>query len=81
MNVRKAPAGPRYPVLDFFGVGPFAASALSSRMVAEVQREGVRRVQRYAHGVAVDAPADAGPAVGSGTVISFWPDPATGTRR
>lgn len=76
MHIRKAPAGPRYPVLDFFGAGPFAANALSSRMVAEIQREGIRRVQRYARGVAVGAPADAGPATGSGTVISFWPDPA-----
>lgn len=66
--------GPRYPVLDFCGVGPFVANALSSRMVAEVQRDGVRRVQRYARGVAVDAPADAGPADGTATVISFWPD-------
>jgi DNA gyrase subunit B len=74
MNVHKGPGGSRYPVLDLCGVGPFVANALSSWMVAEVQREGIRRVQQYARGVAVAAPADAGPAVGSGTAISFWPD-------
>ncbi|MBR7835381.1 hypothetical protein KDL01_19055 [Actinospica durhamensis] len=67
--------GPRYPVLDLLGVGPSVVNALSSRMLAEVQREGVRRVQRYACGVAVAPPADAGPAADTRTAISFWPDP------
>lgn len=73
MNFRPA-RGPKYPVLDFCGVGPSVVNALSSRMVAELERDGVRRVQRYARGVAVDAPVDAGPAGGTATVISFWPD-------
>jgi DNA gyrase subunit B len=73
MNFRPA-RGPNYPVLDFCGVGPSVVNALSSRMVAELERDGVRRVQRYARGVAVDAPVDAGPAGGTATVISFWPD-------
>ena len=67
--------GPRYPVLDFCGVGPFPANALSSRMAAEVEREGVRRVQQYVRGVAVTPPADAGATADTRTVISFWPDP------
>lgn len=73
MNFRPA-RGPEYPVLDFCGVGPCVVNALSSRMVAELERDGVRRVQRYARGVALDAPVDAGPAGGTATVISFWPD-------
>jgi DNA gyrase subunit B len=63
-----------YPVFSDCGVGLFVANALSSRMVAEVQREGVRWVQEYARGVAVSEPANAGPAAGSGTTITFWPD-------
>ena len=57
------------------GAGLFIANALSSRMVAEVTRDGVRRVQEYARGLAVTAPTSAGSAVGSGTVLTFWPDP------
>lgn len=78
MNIRTGRGGSRYPVLDFNGVGLFVANALSSRIVAEVRRDGVRQVRHYARGVAVAvaAPADAGSAVGSGTgtAISFWPD-------
>jgi DNA gyrase subunit B len=66
--------GPRYAVLDQLSVGLAVVNALSSRLVVEVQREGVRRVQEYARGVASAPPADAGPATGSGTVITFWPD-------
>jgi DNA gyrase subunit B len=73
MNFRPA-RGPKYPVFDFCGVGPSVVNALSSRMVAELECDGVRRVQWYACGVAVDAPVDAGPAGGTATVISFWPD-------
>ena len=69
-----APGDPRYPLLGFCGLGPFVANALSSRMVAEVQHAGVRRIQHYARGIAAAPPADAGPADGSGTVITFWPD-------
>lgn len=39
--------------LGFWGVGPFAVNALSSRMTAEVRRGGVRWFQEYARGVAV----------------------------
>ncbi|KQV12647.1 DNA gyrase subunit B [Kitasatospora sp. Root107] len=57
-----------------FWMGPGTVSALSSRMTAEVQCDGVRWVQEYARGVAVAPPADAGPAVGRGTALAFWPD-------
>jgi DNA gyrase subunit B len=60
--------------LGQFRAGLFAANALSSRLTAEVRREGVRRVQEYARGVAVVPPAAVGPATGNGTTIAFWPD-------
>ncbi|MFE7331383.1 ATP-binding protein [Streptomyces sp. NPDC057565] len=56
------------------GVGLGVANALSSRLTAEVRREGVRWVQEYACGVAVTPPTAAGPATGSGTTIAFRPD-------
>ncbi|THA86117.1 ATP-binding protein [Streptomyces sp. A0592] len=54
--------------------GPGVTNALSSRLTAEVRREGVRRVQEFARGVALAPPCDAGPATGSGTTITFLPD-------
>ncbi|MFJ8476986.1 hypothetical protein [Kitasatospora sp. NPDC094011] len=47
---------------------------LSSRLTAEVQRDGVRWVQEYVRGVAVTPLTEAGPATGSGTTLTFWPD-------
>lgn len=55
-------------------VGLCVVNALSSRLRAEVRREGVLRAQEYARGVAVAPPATVGPADGSGTTIVFWPD-------
>lgn len=60
--------------VTLFGMGPAVTNALSSRLTAEVRREGVRRGQEYACGVALAPPAAAGPATGSGTTITFWPD-------
>ncbi|MGW6842536.1 hypothetical protein [Streptomyces sp. NPDC054958] len=60
--------------MTLFGLGPAVANALSSRLTAEVWREGVRRVQEYARGVAVAPPTVAGPATGSGTTLTFRPD-------
>ncbi|MBS2534657.1 hypothetical protein KGQ20_17950 [Catenulispora sp. NF23] len=50
-------------------------NGVSGRLVAEVRREGRRRVQEYVRSVAVAPPTDAGPADDTGTVITFWPDP------
>ncbi|MYQ89083.1 MULTISPECIES: ATP-binding protein [unclassified Streptomyces] len=61
-------------VVSLSGMGPCVTNALSSRMTAEVRREGVRRVQEYARGVALTPLTAAGPATGSGTSITFWPD-------
>ncbi|OPC79578.1 DNA gyrase subunit B [Embleya scabrispora] len=68
------PGGRHDVTLGWFGAGLFEANALSSRTTAEVRREGFRWVQEYARGVAVTPLSNAGPASGSGTTITFWPD-------
>ena len=55
-------------------MGLFVVNALSSRMTAEVRREGIHWVQEYARGVAVTPLAEAGTSTGSGTTLTFWPD-------
>ena len=74
MEMRLGFCAPQYPMFGFGIVGPFVTNALSSRMVAEVQREGAHWVQEYKSGVAVTAPTDAGRAAGNGTAVTFWPD-------
>ncbi|MGW0948581.1 DNA gyrase subunit B [Streptomyces sp. NPDC002623] len=68
------PSGRHLAIVGHFGMGPFVANALSSRLTAEVRREGTRQVHEYARGVAVAPPTAAVPATGSGTAIAFWPD-------
>ncbi|MFD0279624.1 ATP-binding protein [Kitasatospora sp. NPDC127111] len=58
-----------------FDVGLAVVNALSGRLTAEVRRDGARWVLEYERGVAVVTPAHAGPADGSGTAITFRPDP------
>lgn len=74
LMVGRGPSSPRHLLLSSFGLGLAIVNALSSRLVAEVQREGVRRVQEYMRGVVVAPPADATNASGTGTTITFWPD-------
>ncbi|MDH6569897.1 DNA gyrase subunit B [Streptomyces sp. SAI-117] len=57
-----------------FDVGPCVTTALSSRLTAEVRREGTRWVQEYVRGAALAPPTAMGPASGSGTALTFWPD-------
>ncbi|MET9542043.1 DNA gyrase subunit B [Streptomyces sp. NPDC006553] len=59
---------------DHFCVGLSTVNALSTRLTAEVRRDGVREIQEYARGVALAPPTPAGPATGSGTTLAFWPD-------
>ncbi|MEV7524340.1 ATP-binding protein [Streptomyces sp. NPDC091371] len=66
--------GPHTVSLSLCGVGPCVTNALSSRLTAEVRREGVRWVQEYARGVAITPPVAEGPATGSGTTFTFRPD-------
>ncbi|MFE6055411.1 ATP-binding protein [Kitasatospora sp. NPDC056446] len=57
------------------GVGPAVVNALSERLTAEVRRDGAHWVLEYERGVAVATPSRTGPADGSGTTITFRPDP------
>jgi DNA gyrase subunit B len=57
-----------------FGVGLAVVNALSSRLTAEVRRDGARWVLEYERGVAVAPPTHTGPAGGGGTAITFRPD-------
>jgi DNA gyrase subunit B len=56
------------------GVGVSVVNALSSRVEAEVLRDGRRWVQTYVRGVPEGPVRDMGAAVGSGTTITFFPD-------
>ncbi|MFJ5219605.1 DNA gyrase subunit B [Streptomyces sp. NPDC088354] len=61
--------------LDMVGLGPYVTNALSSRLTAEVRRDGTRWVQEYTRGVAAAPPTAVGAADGSGTTLTFRPDP------
>lgn len=75
MHVGPGPSG-RYDVMPLYGgIGLFVANVLSSRMTAEVWREGVYWGWEYARGVPITALTDAEPATGSGTTVAFRPDP------
>ena len=56
------------------GCDPVVTNALSSRLTAEVRRDGVRWVQDFERGVAAGPPVPVGLTTGSGTVIAFRPD-------
>lgn len=66
--------GSQHRVVILGGLGLAVVNALSSRVVAEVRREGVRSVREYSRGVPVGTPGDAESADASGTVITFRPD-------
>ncbi|GHH71667.1 hypothetical protein GCM10018781_33330 [Kitasatospora indigofera] len=74
MEPGAGPAGRHDVTSGIFRLQPLVTNALSRRLTVEVRREGVRRVQEFARGVAVSALTEAGPADGSGTSITFWPD-------
>src|SRR5919198_4396502 len=57
------------------GVGASVVTALSEKLVARVRREGAEWEQSFARGKATSALRKLGPARGSGTSISFRPDP------
>src|SRR5207237_615982 len=56
------------------GVGSSVVNALSSKLVAEVKRDGKRWVQTYAKGHALSKLKAEGKAKGTGTSITFEPD-------
>lgn len=56
------------------GVGVSVVNALSTRLIAEVYRDGKRYVQEYDMGVAEADVKTAGKVDRTGTKIQFWPD-------
>ncbi|MFI6941285.1 ATP-binding protein [Streptomyces sp. NPDC050418] len=68
------PTGRATATVSLVGIGPSVTNALSSRLTAEVRRHGTLWVQEYRCGVPVAPPTAVGPASGSGTTITFWPD-------
>jgi DNA gyrase/topoisomerase IV subunit B len=57
------------------GVGASVVTALSSSLVARVKRDGFHWEQSFARGAATGKLKKDGPARGSGTTITFTPDP------
>src|SRR4051794_41261598 len=57
------------------GVGASVVNALSKSLVAEVRRDGVVYSQRYRRGKALGPVEPGEPARGTGTTITFTPDP------
>jgi DNA gyrase subunit B len=57
------------------GVGSSVVNALSEEMTAQVRRDGALWEQTYARGKATSKLRKVGPARGTGTSISFKPDP------
>jgi len=57
------------------GVGASVVTALSSTLVANVKRDGFHWEQTFARGVATGKLKKVGPARGTGTTVTFTPDP------
>jgi len=57
------------------GVGVSCVNALSERLVAEVHRDGRRVRQEFVRGVPKGPVQELGPAEGTGTAVTFYPDP------
>ncbi|MEW6351539.1 MAG: DNA topoisomerase IV subunit B [Thermodesulfobacteriota bacterium] len=57
------------------GVGASVVNALSERLVVEVRRGGSRYVQEFSRGEPRNRLRRVGQAEGTGTKVTFWPDP------
>ncbi len=57
------------------GVGSSVVNALSSRLIAEVERDGGKYFQEYAQGKPLTPIKKIGPSSKTGTTITFYPDP------
>ena len=64
-----------WPAGGLHGIGLKAVTALSRRLVVEVRRDGFRRRQTFSRGEATSPLQMLGPAKGTGTTITLWPDP------
>lgn len=58
------------------GVGSSVVNALSSKLIAEVRRNGKTYRQEYALGVPQGEVSEVGKSTETGTTITFYPDPA-----
>lgn len=56
------------------GVGASVVNALSSKLIAEVEREGFLWSQEYSSGAPTTELQQLEPSVNTGTKITFWPD-------
>ena len=56
------------------GVGSSVVNALSTKLIAEVQRDGKMYSQEYAIGIPLSEVKTVGKSDKTGTTISFWPD-------
>ena len=56
------------------GVGVSVVNALSAKLIAEVRRDGFLYRQEFKQGDPVGPVEKVGPAEGTGTTITFWPD-------
>ncbi len=56
------------------GVGVSVVNALSSKLIAEVHRDGSCYRQEYSKGAALSKITKIGPSDKTGTIITFWPD-------
>ncbi|MCC6847214.1 MAG: type IIA DNA topoisomerase subunit B [Deltaproteobacteria bacterium] len=74
-------AGGKFEAKNYFhsgglhGVGASVVTALSESLTATVKREGAEWQQKFARGAATGPLKKLGPARGTGTTISFKPDP------
>ncbi len=57
------------------GVGSSVVNALSTRMIAEVERDGGKYYQEYKQGVPVAPVKKVGDSTRTGTTVTFYPDP------
>lgn len=57
------------------GVGSSVVNALSTKLVAEIHRDGGAYMQEYAKGKPLAPIKKVGPATDQGTTITFYPDP------
>ena len=57
------------------GVGVSVVNALSERLIVEVKRDGKVYSQEYSRGIPKTKLKEKGKAEGTGTKITFWPDP------
>jgi DNA gyrase subunit B len=56
------------------GVGSSVVNALSTKLIAQVYKDGYEYIQEYEKGVPLYPIKKVGPATRTGTTISFWPD-------